>query len=235
MSEFGSDNPPPPPEISFFVFVVREWEDFRPEVKKGKNVSHRVSLIDRRLASGRAALAAGKLVPGYNWERDLTLAEDHHALLRRGRDAVEASNSTGAQLWRDLAKKQSDLSAALMLGGVNLIFAGHGATAIAAMNALVSDRGEKFQAALGCLIIGGLIGLALVTCGKLIAIEWLSRVSSKLEAMLAYPNTARVRAAGKYLEKISKRPAKAAERLIYGSIIWFVIYIVLALVMVIHS
>lgn len=235
MSDLGPHNPPPPPEISFFTFVVNEWEAFRPDVMNGRDVSHRVSLIERRLASGRAAQAAGKLANGWNWERDLTLAEDHHALLRRGRDAMEASNATGAQIWRDLAKRQSDLSTAMTVSGVNLIFAGHGAAAIAALNALVSERGEKFQAAMICMIIGGLIGLVLIAAGKIVVIEWLAHASNKTSSKLAFPNPRRVEAIGKYLERVSKRPAKVAELLIYGSIIWFVIYIFLAFVLVLHS
>lgn len=236
MSDFGYvKRPNPPKEMSFITFVEREWDAMRPHAQKGRDVSLRISIVERELKKGRAALEAGELRAGLDWASDLTVAEDHHTLNLRWLAATNNNNSIAVQLWRDLAKKQSDLSTAMMVNGVNLIVAGHGAAAIAALNALVSEHGDRYRVAMITTIIAACMGITLVALGKILVIEWLSHISNKVANKLAYPSPRRLEAVGKYVERVSARPSKAATWLIYGSIIWFAIYIFFALVLILNS
>jgi TRAP-type C4-dicarboxylate transport system permease small subunit len=227
--------PKPPKEISFVTFIEREWADFLPQAKKGHDVLHRISIIQRELAKGRKELADGQLRAGFDWERDLDMADELHALNIRWLNATKSNNEVLVDFWRTLAKRQTEISTNMMIGGINLIVAGHGAAAIAALNALVSERGAKFQAPLIWTIFAACLGVLLVAIGKILIIEWASTVSNKITGKLAFPTPRGLRAADKYVGKVSKKPAMHAPWFIYGSLGWFAFYIFFALILVINA
>lgn len=227
--------PPPPEEMSFVAFVNSRWNEMRTAALRNRDISFEAALIERRLAKGRAAQAEGNLLAGFNWEADLTTAEDHHALNLRWVNTISANYLASASYWKDIARRETETATAMMISGVNLIIAGHGATAIAALNALVSDRGDRFEPALMWTIFGACIGLMLAAAGKAYAIELLASTSNKIVSKLTFPSPLRVRAINKYMAKARSRPAQVISWLLYGSIGWFVFYVLVALLLIVNS
>jgi hypothetical protein len=226
---------PPPSDISIAAIVARSWSQTRVLAGKGRDVSYEVRRIENDIELARSANNAGQLPVGFDWDADLALAADHHALNLRWLTMETSHNSVTAGFWRDLAQRQYEMSSALMLSGLNLIVAAHGAVAISALNAMMQERGAKYQVALICAIFGACVGLLLVTAGKILAIETLSHISNRISGRLLFPTSLRVRAVGKYVEKVSANKSIWMSRLIYGSLIWFVIYVFGVMMMIVHA
>jgi hypothetical protein len=102
--------PKPPSNASFAVYVENRWIDIRSRVIRDVNVSVSIDQLQIFLKQGRAQLAKGELRAGFDWETDLALAEELHALNLVWRETVTGNNVKLADFWKVLAEKQSDLA-----------------------------------------------------------------------------------------------------------------------------
>ena len=159
------DSPPvrPPDNISHNAQVQALWEIIRTDLLKGRNVSALVVRVESVLKVGRENYREGKLLSEYDWLADIEYADELHRLNVTWMQTITGNWEKLANFWRGLADRQSELSEKLSASGINVIDHKRGAVAIAALNALVSERGERFFTALVTAIFCALVGLAAIT------------------------------------------------------------------------
>lgn len=203
-------NPPLPPlELSIFKKVDDDWLSIRKQVDDNQNVSIAVATITQKLADVIADFKAGKLDTKHDWKRDIEKAQIRHSQWLAWLSDVEGIHAARAAHWKDITNRQYALAEKLMISGVNYIIAGHGAVAIACLNALVGGKNTAYSGALKVAIAGALIGLIVIAAAQVLAAEGLSHTSSVIQnRMIARPSRRRLNTIDRYSARMYRTKMK---------------------------
>ena len=228
------NHPTLPPENLSITFQIKcDWAALRRRVENNDDVSIQVVAITQKLVWCEAAHAAGRFTPEYDWTADLSSARLTHVQNLAWLDQTQANHAAYSAFWKDIAKRQYDFAEKIAFGGMNYILIGHGTVAVTCLNALVAGKAQVFPGALKTAIAGAVIGVLFIACAQLIAANSLSELSNRIMGRLvSRPSVRRLNALSRLSEKYKRKYSVWAERLIYASLITFVIYIAIALMLI---
>lgn len=228
--------PLPPEDISVFEHTKKLWSPLHNRVKAGENVAHEVLRIERAINEYKDSMAAGHLRPEFDWNRDLRAAERLHSSNIAWMEHDIRSRDEWRAFWHTRLRDNHEFISKLAADGIKFILIAHGAMAIAALNALVSNPQSPHRPVLLLALFGAAIGLALVAGGKIVIIEAIGTFSERTKGRLVNRKGWRsLLAINRYADRYFQKYTRWGNRLIYGSIVWFALYAFTCLLLLVHS
>lgn len=228
--------PSPPDDVSIYSQIDRMWTPLHRRIMEGKNVAHDVTRIERAIGEHRRLIDSGRLTKEIDWESDFRAAERFHSFNVSWMEHDITSRSEWISFWQTKLKDNSEFIFRLATDGIKFILITHGAVAIVAINGLVSNPKSQHRLVLLVSLFGAAIGLTLAAGGKIVLIESVSAFSEKIRGRLIHKKGWRsLRAIHRYSDRYFEKYARWGSWLIYGSIVWFVLYAFTCLLMLAHS
>jgi hypothetical protein len=228
--------PRPPSDISIYEDVREQWSLLEKKVLRGHEVAVDVLQIERAIGDCRKAYAGGTLRRDLDWDFDLELAERLHA---RHVDWMQRDTRTREDwrsMWLTHVQDSSNLTLNLAQHGIKFILVAHGATAIAALNAVVLEKGDRYRVALLVALFGASVGMAMVALGKIVSIERVGYFNGRVKGhLLRRKGWRSLKALHRYSDRYNSQYGRLANCLIYGSIIWMAVYFFSTLMLIVHS
>ncbi len=228
--------PLPPDDLSIYRLAHEQWAPILREALHGRNTSPSIDRLGRFLAEHKDIINSGRLNPEFDWRRDLERAELLHESNCSWATHNRGLQSAWISYWNDQGKTATDFTLKITQDGLKYILALHGTSAIAALNALTNGKADQYKAALMTCMFGAVAGIVLLAAGQIILISTLAKLHGTLKSKLLHKTGWRTIASiGKYIERYFSPKIKAADWLIYGSIVWFCLYIATTLLLIAHA
>ncbi len=222
--------PPPPPELSLLAEVKYLWNPILKDAKAGSDVEFHISQVSQTIEQFETALNSGKLPPDYDWTTDIEKAHKYHDFYVSWVRSARADLEKWYAFWNDRLQTTQKFSLQLAQEGLKYILLLHGATAIACLNAITTNPKTEYKLALLTGMFGAVVGIGLLVIGQIILLNvtWSqnNRISGKL---LLRKQWIRLRAISRWIHAKHARILILADIFIYGSIVWFGLYVLVCL------
>jgi hypothetical protein len=225
--------PPPPPEQSAAEHVFEIWKVLLRDLRDGNSIRAQIEGLEHFLTERHQRITSGSLPSDFNWEFDLGNAISAHRRFLILSEEDLAARENWKSFWRQRIQANDEFALKLMSDVLKFTLLANGATAIAALSALTSTGGETYKSALLMAMFGAVISIIALTLGEIILIETVSSFTNKIKGRLSNKDGWRtLQAIAVYGSRHYGKYQRAAEFLIYGSLAWFCVYILICLLMI---
>lgn len=219
--------PLPPDDLGVFAYVRDRWKIIEPRVKNGRDVTAEIQILDRFLKDQQTKFAEGKLLREYDWRLDIATAENFHARSVVWMGVDQKSRGNWVAFYDARSKETRTFALQMAQDGMKYMLAVHGATAVTALNAIVSGKSDPYRGALIFAMVSAVVGMFMVGLGQIIMMNVLSNQAATIAGRLTRSSSWRsLRALGRWQNRRAfRQQLRLSDFLIYGSVIWFAVYV----------
>ena len=226
--------PLPPEDVSIQKIVRDQWKEIDRLVFDGLPYQEHLSSIEEQLSSRRALFEQGTFNPDFDWTRDLLLAEAFYKSAVAWLPQRQKTRDDFIAYWRGVVSRNQQIVREIGLSGLKTILLLHGAVALGSLS-IVAKEGPPHSALLAakCGLFFAVIGIIALALGQLLMFETASKVSDEMEGKLSQRmNWSALLNIGEE-NAAAMMPLAWANRMVYGSLIWFCVYaVILAILLV---
>lgn len=225
--------PQPDPAISVYHAVESQWQSISAHALRNEPVDVAVEQLRQFIDRAEANYNQGHFNREMDWFADIAAAKALHA----NKVNWFKHNSTLLQrqhdFWVARVKSIEAFYTQQLQDGLKYLLALHGASAIACLNAIASDRAPWARPALLWGLFGGAVGILLLVVGLVAMLHILARQAALFEGRLSVNRGWKTyRALSRWLELPAlRRLWLLVNASIYGSMLWFVVYALICFVL----
>lgn len=216
---------PVPPLARLSTLLEPHWKAIDRQVYDGYPHDHILRFIEAGFREREQLITSNTLHPQFDWIADLHTAKNLHQIhldyLPTSVRTRDAAKKHYLDLYTENGKYVRDLAA----NGMKTLLLLHGAVALGALNIIAGNNTALLLAAKFALCFS-LIGIIMLIVGQIIFIESLSTLSSTMAARLVHlMRWKKILAIPRFLRRHFKWIGRLVNFLIYGSAVWFCVYV----------
>lgn len=229
----NSQLPLPPSAMSAKVHVTETWNEIGQMILDGEPYAARIEQLEEYLFIRAEQLKAGRLGQHFDWGLDLHLARTANSFFKDWAPKQAKIRQDWHDYWDSLATRSQQYTEKISQTAFTTMILLHGAVAVGAINVLSQNPVELAPyliPAAKWTLFGALVGVALLILGQMIIFIYLTEMSETAKGRILGPyKYKRFRSLHRYWQKYYRK-VRIGIRFIYGSIVWFLAYATVALI-----
>jgi hypothetical protein len=213
--------------------VKRQWDRIGQLILDGEAFGTPVEQLEIYLLQREEHIKAGIMPPGFDWERDLYLARTGHSFYKDWTPHRSKVRQDYHDHWKALVSQVDQYTDKISQSAFTSMILIHGAIAVGALNVLAQDPDDLapyLVPAAKWAIFGSLVGMVLLMLGQIIIFVFLTEMAGTVKGRTLGPfKYKRFNSLTRYWNRHYKK-VRIGIGFIYGSIIWFMVYAAVALI-----